>query len=73
MLNWDEYDESTTAPKPKQAQQEVQQAPVPVSENAQELFEENFMPVESGNRAKQAKDLTCSIYLVFPLPLVPKL
>ena len=36
MLNWDEYDESKTAPKPQQAQQEVQQqAPEPVSEEAQ--------------------------------------
>ena len=57
MLNWDEYDESKTAPKPQQAQQEVQQqAPEPVSEDAQEQLAENFMPVESGDRAKQAKD-----------------
>ncbi len=57
MLNWDEYDESKTAPKPQQAQQEVQQqAPEPISEDAQEPHEENFVPVESGDRAKQAKD-----------------
>ena len=57
MLNWDEYDESKTAPKPQQAQQEVQQqAPEPVGEDAQKPLEENFMPVESGDRAKQAKD-----------------
>ena len=57
MLNWDEYDESKTAPKPQQVQQEVQQkAPEPISEDAQEPLEENFMPVESGDRAKQAKD-----------------
>ena len=38
-------------------QQEVQQqAPEPISEDAQEPLEENFMPVESGDRAKQAKD-----------------
>jgi ribonucleoside-diphosphate reductase beta chain len=57
MLNWDEYDESKKASKPQQAQQEVQQqAPEPISEDAQEPQEENFMPVESGDRAKQAKD-----------------
>ena len=57
MLNWDEYDESKTAPKPQQAQQEVQQqAPEPIIEDAQEPLEEDFMPVESGDRAKQAKD-----------------
>ena len=57
MLNWDEYDESKTAPKPQQVQQEVQpQLPEPVSEDAQEQLAENFMPVESGDRAKQAKD-----------------
>ncbi len=57
MLNWDEYDESKTAPKPQQAQQEVQQqAPEPASEDTQEPHEGNFMPVESGDRAKQAKD-----------------
>ena len=57
MLNWDEYDESKTAPKPQQAQQEVQQqAPEPISEHAQESHKENFVPVESGDRAKQAKD-----------------
>jgi len=57
MLNWDEYDETKAAPKPQQAQQEVkQQASEPVSEEAQEPVEENFMPVESGDRAKQAKD-----------------
>ena len=57
MLNWDEYDESKTAPKPQQAQQEVQQqAQEPISEDTQEPLEENFMPVESGDRAKQAKD-----------------
>ena len=57
MLNWDEYDESKTAPKPQQAQQEVQQqAPEPINEDAQEPLEEDFMPVESGDRAKQAKD-----------------
>ena len=57
MLNWDEYDESKTAPKPQQAQQkEQQQAPEPVSEDTQEPLEENFMPVESGDRAKQAKE-----------------
>ena len=57
MLNWDEYDESKTAPKPQQAQQEVQQlAPEPISVDAQEPHKENFVPVESGDRAKQAKD-----------------
>ena len=57
MLNWDEYDESKTAPKPQQAQQEVQQqAPEAISEHAQEPHKENFVPVESGDRAKQAKD-----------------
>ena len=57
MLNWDEYDESKTAPKPQQAQQEVKrQAPEPVSEEAQEQIEKNYMHVESGDRAKQAKD-----------------
>jgi len=57
MLNWDEYDESKTAPKPQQAQQELQQqAPEPISEDAQEPHKENFVPVESGDRAKQAKD-----------------
>ena len=57
MLNWDEYDESKTAPKPQQAQQEVQQeAPEAISEHAQESHKENFVPVESGDRAKQAKD-----------------
>ncbi len=33
-----------------------QQAPEPISEDAQEPHEENFVPVESGDRAKQAKD-----------------
>ena len=57
MLNWDEYDESKTAPKPQQAQQELQQqAPEAISEHAQESHKENFVPVESGDRAKQAKD-----------------
>ncbi len=57
MLNWDEYDETKAAPKPQQAQQEVkQQASEPASEESQEPIEGNFMPVESGDRAKQAKD-----------------
>ena len=57
MLNWDEYDESKTAPKPQQAQQEVQQqAPEAISEHAQESHKENFVPVESGDRANKAKD-----------------
>ena len=57
MLNWDEYDESKTAPKPQQAQQELQQQALePISEDAQEPHKENLVPVESGDRAKQAKD-----------------
>ena len=71
MLNWDEYDESKTAPKPQQAQQEVhQQAPEPISEDAQEPLEQSYAPVESGDRAKQAKDAIQDLDLVWHLSLV---
>jgi len=57
MLNWDDYNESEKAPKPQQAKPEIEQpAPDSIIEEAQEQVEENFTPVESGDRAQQAKD-----------------
>ena len=55
MLNWDEYEESSTAPKPQQkAQQPVTET---VSEEPQSQENEmNYAAVESGDRAKQAKE-----------------
>lgn len=62
MLNWDDYNESEKAPKPQQAKQEIEQpAPESIIEEAQEQVEENFTPVESGDRAQQAKDAIQSL------------
>ena len=62
MLNWDDYNESEKAPKPQQAKPEIeQQAPDSIIEEAQEQIEENFTPVESGDRAQQAKDAIQSL------------
>ena len=62
MLNWDDYNESEKAPKPQQAKPEIEQpAPDSIIEEAQEQVEENFTPVESGNRAQQAKDAIQSL------------
>ena len=62
MLNWDDYNESEKAPKPQQAKPEIEQpAPESIIEEAQEQVEENFTPVESGNRAQQAKDAIQSL------------
>ena len=62
MLNWDDYNESEKAPKPQQAKPEIEQpAPDSIIEEAQEQVEENFTPVESGDRAQQAKDAIQSL------------
>ena len=62
MLNWDDYNESEKAPKPQQAKPEIEQpAPDSIIEEAQEQVEENFTPVESGDRAQQAKDAIHSL------------
>ena len=62
MLNWDDYNESEKAPKPQQAKPEIEQpAPESIIEEAQEQVEENFTPVESGDRAQQAKDAIQSL------------
>ena len=62
MLNWDDYNESEKAPKPQQAEPGIEQpAPESIIEEVQEQVEENFTPVESGNRAQQAKDAIQSL------------
>ena len=62
MLNWDDYNESEKTPKPQQAKPEIEQpAPDSIIEEAQEQVEENFTPVESGDRAQQAKDAIQSL------------
>ncbi len=62
MLNWDDYNESEKAPKPQKAKPEIEQpAPDSIIEEAQEQVEENFTPVESGDRAQQAKDAIQSL------------
>ncbi len=62
MLNWDDYNESEKALKPQQTKPEIEQpAPESIIEEAQEQVEENFTPVESGNRAQQAKDAIQSL------------
>ncbi len=62
MLNWDDYNESEKAPKPQQAKPEIEQpAPESIIEEAQEQVEENLTPVESGDRAQQAKDAIQSL------------
>ena len=62
MLNWDDYNESEKAQKPQQAKPEIEQpAPESIIEEAQEQVEENFTPVESGDRAQQAKDAIQSL------------
>ena len=62
MLNWDDYNESEKAPKPQQAKPGIEQpAPESIIEEAQEQVEENFTPVESGDRAQQAKDAIQSL------------
>ena len=62
MLNWDDYNESEKAPKPQQAKPEIEQpAPDSIIEEVQEQVEENFTPVESGDRAQQAKDAIQSL------------
>ena len=62
MLNWDDYNESEKAPKPQQAKPEIEQpAPESIIEEVQEQVEENFTPVESGDRAQQAKDAIQSL------------
>ena len=62
MLNWDDYNESEKAPKPQQAKPEIEQpAPESIIEGAQEQVEENLTPVESGDRAQQAKDAIQSL------------
>ena len=62
MLNWDDYNESEKAPKPKQTKPEIEPpAPESIIEEAQEQVEENFTPVESGDRAQQAKDAIQSL------------
>ena len=62
MLNWDDYNESEKAPKPQQAKPEIEQpTPESIIEEAQEQVEENLTPVESGDRAQQAKDAIQSL------------
>ena len=62
MLNWDDYNESEKTPKPQQAKPEIEQpAPESIIEGVQEQVEENFTPVESGDRAQQAKDAIQSL------------
>ena len=62
MLNWDDYNESEKAPKPQQAKPEIEQpAPESIIEEAQEQVVENLTPVESGDRAQQAKDAIQSL------------
>ena len=62
MLNWDDYDESEKALKPQQTKPEIEQpAPESIIEEAQEQVEENLTPVESGDRAQQAKDAIQSL------------
>ena len=60
MLNWDDYNESEKAPKPQQAKTEIEQ-PAPESIIEEEQVEENFTPVELGDRAHQAKDAIQSL------------
>ena len=55
MLNWDEYEESSTAPKPQQKAQPVTETVSEEPPQSQET-EMNYAPVESGDRAKQAKE-----------------
>ncbi len=62
MLNWDDYNESEKALKPQQTKPEIEQpAPESIIEEVQEQVEENFTPVESGDRAQQAKDAIQSL------------
>mgnify|MGYP001481975918 FL=1 len=62
MLNWDDYNESEKAQKPQQTKPEIEQpAPESIIEEAQEQVKENFTPVESGDRAQQAKDAIQSL------------
>ena len=62
MLNWDDYNESEKALKPQQTKPEIERpAPESIIEGAQEQVEENFTPVESGDRAQQAKDAIQSL------------
>ena len=62
MLNWDDYNESEKAPKPQQAKPEIEQPALDsIIEEVQEQVEENFTPVESGDRAQQAKDAIQSL------------
>ena len=62
MLNWDDYNESEKALKPQQTKPEIEQpAPESIIEGAQEQVEENLTPVESGDRAQQAKDAIQSL------------
>ena len=62
MLNWDEYNETEKAPKPQQAKPEIEQtAPESISEEVQEPTQENFTPVEPGDRAQQAKNAIQSL------------
>jgi len=55
MLNWDEYDESSTAPKPQQKAQQPATEAVSEEPKSQETGI-HYAPVESGDRAKQAKE-----------------
>ena len=55
MLNWDEYEESSTAPKPQQKAQPVTETVSEEPPQSQET-EMKYAPVESGDRAKQAKE-----------------
>ena len=62
MLNWDDYNESEKVLKPQQTKPEIEQpAPESIIEEAQEQVEENLTPVESGDRAQQAKDAIQSL------------
>ena len=62
MLNWDDYNESEKAPKPQQAKPEIEQPALDsIIEEAQEQVEEKYTPVESGDRAQQAKDAIQSL------------
>ena len=62
MLNWDEYNETEKTPKPQQAKPEIEQtAPESISEEVQEPTQENFTPVEPGDRAQQAKNAIQSL------------
>ncbi|MBV06392.1 MAG: ribonucleotide-diphosphate reductase subunit beta [Gammaproteobacteria bacterium] len=57
MLNWDEYDESKKTVKPEPAQQEAaNQTSISINKEIEKQPEENPNPIESGDRAKLAKE-----------------